>query len=136
MLTDRRGVPLGVAVAGANQHDATLLRATLNSLPVPRPPSVGRHRQNLCLDKGYCGRPAEKLVRRKGYIPHVPRKGEVPSQRRPGCRARRWVVESAHSWINRARRLLVRWEKKADNYLAFVHIQFAYIALKRTGVLG
>lgn len=136
MLTDRRGVPLGVAIAGANRHDATLLRATLNSLPVPRPRSVGRRRQHLCLDKGYCGRPAEKLARRKGYIPHVPRKGEVQPQRRPGCRARRWVVESAHSWTNRARRLLVRWEKKADNYLAFVHIQFAYTALKRTGVLG
>ena len=135
-MTDSRGVPLGIAIAGANAHDAKLLRATLQSMPVPRPKSTGRRRQHLCLDKGYCGRPTETLARRCGYIPHIPRKGEVQPQRRAGQRARRWVVEGSHSWTNRARRLLVRWEKKADNYLAFVHLQFAYIALHRAGVLG
>jgi hypothetical protein len=38
-------------------------------------------------------------------------------------------------WTNRARRLLVGWEKKADNYLAFVHLQFGYITLKQSKVL-
>ena len=61
---------------------------------------------------------------------------QFTGQRRAGQRARRWVVEGSHSWTNRARRLLVRWEKKADNYLAFVHLQFAYIALNQAGVLG
>jgi putative transposase len=135
-VTDRRGVPLGIAIAGANAHDAKLLRATLQSIPLPRPKSTGRRKQHLCLDKGYCGRPTEILARRFGYIPHIPRKGEVQPKRRVGQRARRWVVEGSHSWANRARRLLVRWEKKADNYLAFVHLQFAYIALKQAGVLG
>ena len=46
------------------------------------------------------------------------------------------VVERAHSWTNRCRRLLVRWEKKADNYLAFIHLQFAYVTLRAAGVLG
>ena len=136
VLTDRRGVPLGIAVAGANAHDVKLLRATLQSIPVPRPQSVARRRQHLCLDKGYCGRPTESLARRFRYIPHIPRKGEVQAKRRAGQRPRRWVVESSHSWTNRARRLLVRWEKKVGNYLAFVHLQFAYIALKQAGVLG
>lgn len=135
-MTDCRGVPLGIAIAGANAHDAKLLRATLQSIPLPRPHSTGRRRQHLCLDKGYCGRPTEILARRFGYIPHVPRKGEVKPKRRAGQRARRWVVEGSHSWANRARRLLVRWEKKANNYLAFVHLQFAYIALKHAWVLG
>jgi transposase len=129
-------VPLGIAIAGANTHDAKLLRATLQSMPVPRPKSTGRRRQHLCLDKGYFGRPTETLARRCGYIPHIPRKGEVQPRRCAGQRARRWVVEGSHSWTNRARRLLVRWEKKADNYLAFVHLQFAYIALNQAGVLG
>jgi hypothetical protein len=40
------------------------------------------------------------------------------------------------SWTNRCRRLLVRWEKKAENYLAFIHLQFAYVALRAAGVLG
>jgi putative transposase len=136
VVTDSRGVPLGIAIAGANAHDVKLLRATLQSMAVSRPKSTGRRRQHLCLDKGYCGRPTEILARRCGYIPHIPRKGEVQPKRRAGQRARRWVVEGSHSWANRARRLLVRWEKKADNYLAFVHLQFAYIALKQARVLG
>jgi putative transposase len=136
VVTDCRGVPLGIAIAGANTHDAKLLRATLQSMPVSRPKSTGRRRQHLCLDKGYCGRPAETLARRYGYIPHIPRKGEAQPKRRARQRARRWVVEGSHSWANRARRLLVRWEKKADNYLAFVHLQFAYTALKQARVLG
>jgi transposase len=129
-------VPLGIAVAGANAHDVKLLRATLQSIPVPRPKSIGRRRQHLCLDKGYCGRPTESLARRFRYTPHIPRKGEVQAKPRAGQHARRWVVEGSHSWTNRARRLLVRWEKKVSNYLAFVHLQFAYIALNQAGVLG
>jgi len=136
VVTDCRGVPLGIAIAGANAHDAKLLRATLQSMPMRRPKSTGRRRQHLCLDKGYFGQPTETLARRCGYIPHIPRKGKIQPQRRAGQRAHRWVVEGSHSWTNRARRLLVRWEKKADNYLAFVHLQFAYIALKQARVLG
>jgi len=36
----------------------------------------------------------------------------------PGYRARRWVCERTHSWMNRFRRVLTRWEKKLDNFLA------------------
>ena len=129
-------MPIGIAVAGANAHDITLLRTTLRSMPVPRPKSKGRRKQHLCLDKGYCGQSTETLARRLCYVLHVPRKGEVAVKRCPGQRARRWVVEGSHSWTNRARRLLVRWEKKVDNYLAFIHLQFACIALKHAGVLG
>ena len=136
VVTDARGVPIGIAIAGANAHDITLLQITLRSMPVPRPKSMGRRKQHLCLDKGYCGQSTETLARRLSYILHVPRKGEVQVKRRPGQRARRWVVEGSHSWTNRARRLLVRWEKKVCNYLAFIHLQFAYIALKHAGVLG
>jgi putative transposase len=136
VLTDARGVPLGIAIDGANTHDQKLLRATLRSIPISRPQSKGRCKQHLCLDKGYFGKAVERLARRYGYVPHIPPRGAEPKPRRPGQRARRWVVEGSHSWANRARRLLVRWEKKADNYLGFVHLQFAYIALKQSRVLG
>ena len=68
---------------------------------------------------------------------HIPRIGEEPSRpaRRRG-KARRWVVERTHSWMNRARRLLVRWEKTAANYLGFLHLQFAITTLRAAGVLG
>jgi transposase len=129
-------VPLGIAISSANTHDQKLLHATLSSIPVQRPASRGRTKQHLCLDKAYCGKAVETAARRRGYQLHVPRKGVPHSPRSKDKRARRWVVEGSHSWANRARRLLVRWEKKVDNYLAFVLLQFAYIALKRSGVLG
>lgn len=136
VLTDGRGVPLAVAIAGANAHDQVLVAETLTAIPVARPRPTARRRQHLCCDKGYHGRPVERLVRRRGYVPHIVPRGEEQRACRRGRKARRWVVERAHSWTNRCRRLLVRWEKKADNYLAFIHLQFAYVALRAAGVLG
>jgi putative transposase len=136
VVTDARGVPIGVAIAAANAHDLKLLRVTLLAMPVRRPKPRGRSKQHLCLDKGYVAKLTEKLAKRLKYVLHMPRKGEESAKRRRVGRARRWVVESSHSWTNRARRLLIRWEKKVGNYLAFLHLQFAYIALKHSGVLG
>jgi putative transposase len=135
VLTDARGVPLGVAIAGANAHDQRLLRDTLRSIPIRRP-SLRRVRQNLCLDKGYFGEPSTATAKRFRYIPHIRCRGEEQRRCRAGQKARRWVVEAAHSWTNRARRLLIRWEKKAANYLGFVHLQFGIIALRRSGIVG
>lgn len=135
VLTDGRGVPLGVAIAGANAHDQRLLRDTLRSVPLRRP-NRRRGRQHLCLDKGYFGKPSTTTAKRFGYVPHIRCRGEEQRRCHAGQKARRWVVEAAHSWTNRARRLLIRWEKKAANYLGFVHLQFGIIALRQCGILG
>ncbi|NJR40942.1 MAG: transposase, partial [Leptolyngbyaceae cyanobacterium CSU_1_4] len=49
---------------------------------------------------------------------------------------RRWTVERLHSWLNRFRRLLIRWEKKSENYLAMIHLSFACIAIRAIRVFG
>jgi putative transposase len=54
----------------------------------------------------------------------------------PGYRARRWVVERTHSWMNRYRRLLVRWEKKVANYVAMLHFACALITFRAIRVSG
>ena len=137
MLIDGRGVPIGVAVSGANVHDRKLLAATLDSIPVRRPKPKRRKRQHLCLDKAYTGEAAEREVRRRNYTPHIPPKGKcAPKPNRRRGKARRWKVERTHSWLNRARRLLIRWEKKVANYVGFLHLQFALVALRTAGVLG
>ena len=136
VLTDRRGVPIGVGISGANTHDQKLVHETLDSIPVHRPRPTPRSKQHLCCDKEYDAVTVRRTARRRGYLPHIPQKGSEP---KPACarsKARRWVVERTHSWMNRARRLLIRWEKKAANYLAFVHLQFACVALRAAGVLG
>ncbi len=135
-LIDGRGVPLAVAVEGANVPDQKLVAATLDAIPVERPDSTPEEPQHLCLDKGYAGEPVDRQARKRGYTPHVPCKtNQIPKPKHRG-KARRWKVERTHSWLNRARRLLIRWEKKVVNYLGFLHVQFAIVALRTAKVLG
>ncbi len=133
LLTDGRGVPLGLAVDGANRHDQKLFRATLDSIPVRRPRPTSHRRQHLCCDKGFDAEVIRREARRRRYTPHIKSRGdEQIAKRLHGRRARRWVVERLHSWMNRFRRILIRWEKKADNYQAFLHFACAYITWNQT----
>ena len=120
-------MPIGLAIDGANVHDQKLLFATLDSVPVRRPPR-SRRRRRVCLDKGYDCEAIRRRLRRRRYTPHIKSRGEERSEKRTrGKRARRWVVERVASWLNRYRRILVRWEKKAANYEALLHLVFAHI---------
>jgi transposase len=136
VLTEATGVPVGVAVAGANRHDVILLAATLASIPVRRPRPTVRKPQGVCLDKGYDVTWVYRLLTDAGFTPHVRAIREDMLVRRRGTRARRWVVERTHSWMNRFRGLLVRWEKKTVNYVGSLHLACAYIAFARAGLLG
>jgi putative transposase len=137
LLTEGAGMPLAVAVDGANRHDKMLLEATLNR-PMADRPDPHKVRQNLCLDKGYDYPDIRKLADDLGYVAHIKTRGEetVAKKTVPKYRARRWVVERSHSWINRFRRLLIRWEKRVDRYLAFLHFACAIIVWRATGVFG
>jgi transposase len=114
-----------------------LVEETLENLPVdrPDPEDVPQH---LCMDKGYDYEDVRQTVAEYGYTAHIKSRGEEKAQRQslPKYRARRWVVERTHSWMNRFRRLLVRWEKKLDNYKQLLHFACAYICLNAAGVLG
>jgi putative transposase len=133
VLTDGRGMPLGLAVDGANVHDQRLFRATLDSIPVRRPRPTSRRRQHLCCDKGFDAAVIRAEARRRRYTPHIKSRGEEQTAKRTqGRRARRWVVERIASWMNRFRRILVRWEKKSVNYEALLHLTFAYTTWKQT----
>jgi transposase len=136
VLTEGAGVPIGVAGAGANVHDQKLVEVTLASIPVRRPRLKPRKRQHLCADKGYDTDAVRQQAKRRRYITHIPKKGEPAStSKRHEAKARRWDVERTHSWTNRARRLLIRWEKKVANYLGFLHLQFAITALRAATAL-
>lgn len=137
MLTDGRGVPLGVAVDGANVHDQRLFHATLDGVAVRRPRPTARRPQHLCCDKGFDAAVLRREARRRRYRPHIKSRGEERAAKRThGRRARRWVVERIASWMNRFRRILVRWEKKAVNYEALLHLAFAYTTWRHVDVLG
>jgi putative transposase len=154
LLVDGRGAPIGMVVSGANRHDSPLLGPTLDSIVVERPEPSAAEPQNLSLDNGYKGKPSEQQAQEHGYSLHLPaptegekkdkkgKKGKKQSnwkskqqvKREPGKKARRWVVEVAHAWINRFRRLLVRWEKKTRNYLSMLYFACAIICWRKAAV--
>ncbi len=74
-----------------------------------------------------------ELARQHGFTPHIRTRGEEIKQkaRTPGWRARRWVVEAAHSWLNRNRAILIRWSKKHENHLALLQLASGLIAFKK-----
>lgn len=109
ILVDERGVPLSIVVTGANRHDVTQIEPVLkNRIRKPR----GRTQQNLCADAGYSGEKSENIMRAYHYTPHIRPRGEEKIAIQHGFKARRWIVEVVHSWFNRFRKLLVRYEKQ------------------------
>lgn len=90
------------------------------------------------LDRGYDYQEIRRIIERWGYLGHIPPKDERDLIIRdiPNYRARRWVLERTHAWMNRFRRLLIRWEKKADSYLTFLQLASAVITFRSAGVAG
>lgn len=111
-------------VAGANIPDTKLLAQTLEAVVVERPWPSAEAPQHLCLDKGYDNPTGWRAVLEHQYTAHIRRIGEPPlpaGERRPHP-ARRWVVERTLAWISKCRSLLIRYEKKACNYLALLKL--------------
>jgi len=138
LLTEGHGVPVGLAVDGANRHDMKLVRATLESLVTERPEPTPDAPQGLCLDKGYDYDEVRAILTEFGFTAHIRSRGEEARElaAEAGKRLRRWVVERSHSWMNRFRRILIRWEKKPEHYLAFLHFACALIAFRAARLFG
>ena len=131
-------MPIGLAMDGANRHDMKLVRATIESLVVDRPDVTPEAPQGMCLDKGYDYDDVRATLAEFGFTAHIKARGDEAKELKAeaGKRARRWVVERSHSWMNRFRRILVRWDKKPDNYLALLHFACALIAFRAAGLFG
>ena len=129
---------MGLAVEGANRPDMKMVEETLDSIPVERPEPTAEAPQGLCLDLGYAYDEVQEIAEEFHFTTHLP-PGKAEAQkvkRTAGHKARRWVVERTHSWMNRFRGILIRWCKKADNYIALLHMSFAFIIYRRMGLTG
>ena len=135
LLVDGIGVPLSLVVSGANTHDVKLLEATLDQVVMEMPGRAGQY--NLCADAGYKGAPALNAVVQRDYRPHIKQRREEAQDKIaiPGFKARRWVVERTHSWINRFRKLLVSFEKSESSYVALLSLACAMICWRQTVVI-
>lgn len=156
ILCDRRGLPLALVIDGANRHDMKLVAATLEHYAIARPEPTVEHPQHLCLDAGYDYDSIYSLLYEQGYEPHVrlnrhnhawywqalEQQGEtqetvnaLETTKVP----RRWVVERLFSWLNRWRRIIIRWEKLDHTYDAFLRLACALICFhhcERLSVFG
>jgi putative transposase len=138
LLVDAEGMPIGLAIEGANRNDMKLVDATLESIPVERPEPTSDQPQNMCMDKGYDYDEVRETVAEFGFTAHIPKRGEEKQaiKRKARHKARRYVVERTHSWMNRFRGILIRWSKKPENYLAMLHLALAIIAYRAAGLSG
>jgi putative transposase len=131
VLVEAEGGPLAVVIAGANVPDARLLAATLEAVVLERPPREATGPMHLCLDKGYDNPTGWRACLESGYVPHIARiRAERPPQRRRH-KPRRWVVERTLGWLSKCRALLVRWDKKACNYLGLLKLACALLWFRR-----
>jgi putative transposase len=138
LLTEGQGVPIGLAVEGANRHDMKLVRATVENIVVQRPEPTPQQPQAMCLDKGYDYQEVRDILQEFGFTEHIRSRGQEAQEikNEAGKKARRWVVERTHSWLNRFRRILIRWDKKPENYIAFLHFACALVAFRAAGLFG
>ena len=115
-----------------------MVRATIESLVAVRPQATEDEPQGMCLDKGYDYDAVREVLAAFGFTAHSKARGEEAKAltAEAGKRARRWVVERSHSWMNRCRRSLVRWDKKPENSMAFLHCACAVITRRAAGVFA
>ena len=137
IVVDANGIPLAIALSGANVHDSRMLEMIVDAIPpLHRHNRRGRPRRRpkkLHGDKGYDYRRCRRALRRRHIIPRIARRG-IESSERLG--RYRWVVERTLAWLNAFRRLRIRYERRAETYLAFVHLACAVICLRFIERLG
>jgi putative transposase len=129
VLVDRDGGPLAVVIAAANVPDYQLLARTLDAIAPIRPAATAGVPHELYGDRGYDHAACDAAAAVRGYTARIARKGggwarvdAPPPSPPPQCRRRRWLVERTLAWLSKCRGLLVRYEKKASNYLGFVQV--------------
>lgn len=120
-------------VSAANVHDSKMLIPTVDALEPIRSSRVGRPRRRpkkLHADKGYDYKHLRKALRRRRIIPRIARCGIEPKDKLGRFR---WVVERTLSWLNRFRRLKIRYERRSDIHLAFLQLGCSLICLRYLG---
>ena len=129
-VADRFGLPLAMCAASATPHEVTLVAPTLDSRFVDDLP------QRLIGDRAYDADPLDAALLELGIEMIAPhrrnRKRPNTQDGRPLRRyKRRWKVERLFAWLGNFRRLVVRYERHALNYLGFVQLGCILILLRQ-----
>lgn len=135
LVADGGGIPLGTLVESAQKAEVKLADSTLAKVKVRRARGHPRSRpKEVVADKGYDSDPLRRRWRGRGIKPCIPRRrNRKPHRgRKPDLEGycHRWIVERTFAWLGNFRRLVVRWERHAHIYLAFLLIACAIISLR------
>jgi transposase len=131
LLVTADGLPLAVAISGANRHDSVLVEPILDRLPPVKGVGRGRPRRRpvkLHADKGYDNNRVRRYLRQRGIIARIARRG-VDSGDKLG--RYRWVVERTMSWLLGFRRLALRYDRSAKTITALATLACTVICHRR-----
>jgi len=129
-LADASGLPLSVRAASASPHEVTLVGETLDARFVSEKP------ERLIGDRAYDSDPLDEALAGRGIemiAPHRRNRKKKKTQdgRKLRRYKRRWKIEWLFAWLHNFRRLVVRYERRAENYLGFVRLGCIVILLRR-----
>jgi len=132
LMTEANGIPIAVVSAGANVVDKQLLESTLQAIVIDKPNTEPFH-EHVCLDIGYDDIECYQVVLNRNLTPRIRSQWElkVEKHKNPSYQSRRWVVEVTHSWLNRFRKILVRFEKLLSRHKGLLQLACCYIVFKR-----
>jgi len=129
-ITDADGVPIAVDIRSASPHETKLVNSTLSARFLPD------GAQRLVGDKAYDSDPLDAELAEQGIemiAPH--RRNQKKARTQDGRKLRRyrrrWKVERFFAWLGNFRRVVVRYEYRSENYLAFVQLACIVILLRQ-----
>jgi transposase len=130
LLVDESGLPLAWSLTGGNRNDVTQLIPLLEQVPAVGglPGSPRRRPERLLADRGYDHDKYRKLVRELGITPVIARRKTANGS---GLGRYRWVVERTFAWLHHFKRLLVRYDRRAEIHEAFLALGCCLICFRR-----
>ena len=130
LLVDGSGIPLAWTLTGGNRNDITQLLALLERVPPVRG-RVGRPRRrpdSVVADRGHDHDKHRRLLRQRGIKPVIARR---QTEHGSGLGRVRWVVERTFAWLHQLKRLLVRYDRRADIHEAFLALGCCLVCYRR-----
>ena len=128
-ITDASGFPIALDISSANPHKVTLVESTLATKHVPASPS------RLIGDRAYDSNKLDEALALQGIDMIAPHKRNCVNKTQDGRKLRRykrrWKVERFFAWLYTFRHLVVRYELKPQNFLAFVQLACIFILLRQ-----
>ena len=125
-MVERAGIPLATLLTGANRHESVVFEELLDAIPSIKQANGRRRKRPVKLhaDKAYDIPRCRQALSHRHIRIRIARKG-IESSKRLG--RHRWVVERTFAWLNRYRRLTIRYERRADIHQAFLTLGCALI---------